>query len=96
MPYFLQGLLTKLVKSAYNNTQLPDTIDKQYDYVRKIRIQQNNMNQLFQGREITIKSPTVKDPDVINVDQVQLSKNQKTEYLKEGKCFNCGRKGYIS
>ena len=28
MPYFLQGLPTKLVESAYNSTQLPDTMDK--------------------------------------------------------------------
>ena len=54
------------------------------------------MNQLLQGRGITVKSPIVKDPDVMDVDQVQLSKNQRTEYLKEGKCFNCGRKGHIS
>ena len=54
------------------------------------------MNQLLQGREITVKSPTVKDPDAIDVDRVQLSKNQRTEYLKKGKCFNCGKKGYIS
>ncbi|PAV17366.1 hypothetical protein PNOK_0743000 [Pyrrhoderma noxium] len=96
MPYFLQGLPTKLVESAYNSTQLPDTMDKWYDYVRKIGIQWNNMNQLLQGRGITVKSPTVKDPDAMDVDRVQLSKNQRTEYLKEGKCFNCGRKGHIS
>ena len=28
MLYFLQGLPTKLVKSAYNSTQLPDTMNK--------------------------------------------------------------------
>ena len=28
IPYFLQGLLTKLVESVYNNIQLPDTMDK--------------------------------------------------------------------
>ena len=33
MPYFLQGLLTKLVESAYNSTQLSDIIDKWYDYM---------------------------------------------------------------
>ena len=33
------------------------------------------MNQLFQGRGITIKTPTVKDPDVMDIDRVQLSKN---------------------
>ena len=33
MPYFLQGLPTKLVESIYNSTQLPDTIDKWYNYV---------------------------------------------------------------
>ena len=33
IPYFLQGLLTKLVESAYNSTQLLDTMDKWYDYV---------------------------------------------------------------
>ena len=54
------------------------------------------MNQLLQGRGITVKTPAMKDPDVMDVDRVQLSKNQRTEYLKEGKCFNCGRKGYIS
>ena len=43
------------------------------------------MNQLLQGRGITVKSPTVKDPDAMDVDRVQLSKNQRTEYLKEGK-----------
>lgn len=96
MPYFLQGLPTKLVESAYNSTQLPDTIDKWYNYVRKIGIQWNNMNQLLQGRGITVKTPTVKDPDTMDVDRVQLLKNQRTEYLKEGKYFNCGRKGYIS
>ncbi|PAV21518.1 hypothetical protein PNOK_0414500 [Pyrrhoderma noxium] len=32
MPYFLQGLPTKLVESAYNSTQLLDTMDKWYDY----------------------------------------------------------------
>ena len=71
-------------------------MDKWYDYVRKIGIQWNNMNQLLQRRGITVKSPTVKDPDAMDVDRVQLSKNQRTEYLKEGKCFNCGRKGHIS
>ena len=96
MPYFLQELPTKLVEFAYNSIQLSDTIDKWYDYVRKIGIQWNNMNQLLQGRGITIKTPTVKDPDTMNVDQVQLSKNQRIEYLKEGKCFNCGRKRHIS
>ena len=68
MPYFLQGLPIKLVESAYNSTQLLDTMDKQYDYVQKIGIQWNNMNQLLQGRGITVKSPTVKDPDAMNVD----------------------------
>ena len=38
MPYFLQSLPIKLVKSIYNSIQLLDTIDKWYDYVRKIRI----------------------------------------------------------
>ena len=33
MLYFLQGLPTKLVESVYNSTQLPDTMDKWYDYV---------------------------------------------------------------
>ena len=66
--YFLQGLSTKLVKSAYNSTQLPDTMDKQYNYVRKIGIQQNNINQLLQGRGITIKTPTVKGPDAMDID----------------------------
>ena len=68
MLYFLQGLPTKLVKSAYNSTQLPDTIDKWYNYVQKIRIQWNNMNQLLQGRGITVKTPIVKNPDAIDVD----------------------------
>ena len=68
MLYFLQSLPTKLVKSVYNSTQLLDTIDKWYDYIQKIGIQQNNMNQLLQGRGITIKTPTVKDPDAMNVD----------------------------
>ena len=54
------------------------------------------MNQLFQGRGITVKSPTVKDPDTMDIDRVQLLKNQRTEYLKEGKCFNCRRKRHIS
>ena len=54
------------------------------------------MNQLLQGRGITVKSPVVKDSDIIDVDWVQLLKNQKTEYLKEEKYFNYGRKGYIS
>ena len=46
------------------------------------------MNQLLQERGITVKTPAIKDPDAMNVDQVQLSKNQRTEYLKKGKCFN--------
>ena len=96
MPYFLQSLSIKLVKSVYNNTQLLDTIDKWYDYVRKIGIQWNNMNQLLQGKRITVKTPIVKDPDAIDVDRVQLSKNQRIEYLKKGKYFNCERKGHIS
>ena len=54
------------------------------------------MNQLLQGREITVKTPTIKDPNAMDIDQVQLSKNQRTEYLKEGKYFNCRRKGHIS
>ena len=54
------------------------------------------MNQLLQGRGITVKTPTVKDPDTMDVDQVQLLKNQRTEYLKEGKCFNYRRKEHIS
>ena len=33
------------------------------------------MNQLLQGRGITVKSPIVKDPDAMDIDQVQLSKN---------------------
>ena len=33
MPYFLQGLLTKLIKSVYNSTQLSDTMDKWYNYI---------------------------------------------------------------
>ena len=53
------------------------------------------MNQLLQGKGITVKTPTVKDSDAIDIDRVQLSKNQRIEYLKEGKCFNCGRKGHI-
>ena len=96
MPYFLQGLPIKLVKSVYNSIQLLNTIDKQYNYIQKIEIQQNNMNQLLQEREITVKSSIMKDPDAIDIDQVQLSKNQKANYLKEGKYFNCGRKRHIS
>ena len=68
MPYFLQGLPTKLVESTYNSIQLPDTMDKWYDYIQKIGIQWNNMNQLLQGREITMKSSIVKDLDAIDVD----------------------------
>ena len=62
----------------------------------RLKYSGRNMNQLLQERGITVKSPTVKDPDAMDVDQVQLSKNQRTEYLKEGKCFNCGRKRHIS
>ena len=54
------------------------------------------MNQLLQGRGITVKTPAMKDPDAMDVDRVQLSKNQRTEYLKEGKYFNCERKGHIN
>ena len=54
------------------------------------------MNQLLQGRGITVKTPTIKDPDAMDIDRVQLSKNQRIEYLKEGKCFNYRRKGHIS
>ena len=43
-------------------------MDKWYDYVRKIGIQWNNMNQLLQGRGITVKTPAVKDPDAMDVD----------------------------
>ena len=68
MLYFLQGLPTKLVKSIYNSTQLLDTMDKQYNYIQKIGIQQNNMNQLLQGRGITIKTSIVKDSDTMDVN----------------------------
>ena len=54
------------------------------------------MNQLLQRRGITVKTPIVKDLNTIDVDQVQLSKNQRIEYLKEEKCFNCGKKRHIS
>ena len=54
------------------------------------------MNQLFQGREITVKSPIVKDSDAMDIDWVQLLKNQRTEYLKEENYFNYRGKGYIS
>ena len=54
------------------------------------------MNQLLQGGGITVKTPAMKDPDAMDVDRVQLSKNQRTEYLKKGKYFNCGRKRHIS
>ena len=71
-------------------------MDKWYDYIRKIGIQWNNINQLLQGRRITVKSPIVKDPVTMDVDRVQLLKNQRIEYLKKGKYFNCGKKGHIS
>ena len=32
----------------------------------------------------------------MDVDRVQLLKNQREKYLKERKCFNYERKGYIS
>ena len=54
------------------------------------------MNQLLQGRGIAIKSPIAKDPNVIDIDRVQLLKNQRVKYLKEEKYFNYGRKGHIS
>ena len=54
------------------------------------------MNQLLQERGITVKLPMVKDSDAIDVDWVQLLKNQRIEYLKEEKCFNCERKGHIN
>ena len=54
------------------------------------------MKQLLQEREIAIKSPIMKDPNMIDIDQVQLLKNQRAEYLKEEKYFNCGKKGHIS
>ena len=54
------------------------------------------MNQLLQRRGIAIKSPIVKDPDMMDIDWIQLSKNQKIKYLKEGKYFNCEKKGHIS
>ena len=47
-------------------------------------------------REITIKSLIIKDPDIIDIDWVQLLKNQRTEYLKEGKYFNYEKKRYTS
>ena len=68
--YFLQSLPIKLVESAYNSTQLPDTMDKWYNYIQKIGIQWNNMNQLLQERGITVKIPTVKDPDTMDIDRV--------------------------
>ena len=54
------------------------------------------MNQLLQERGITVKTPTVKDPNAIDVDWVQLLKNQRIEYLKEEKCFNYRKKEHIS
>ena len=38
----------------------------------------------------------MKDSDIIDIDQIQLSKNQREEYLQEEKCFNYRRKEYIS
>ena len=66
--YFLQGLLTKLVESTYNSTQLSNIIDKWYNYVQKIGIQWNNMNQLLQGRVIAIKSPIAKNSDAMDIN----------------------------
>ena len=48
--------------------QLLDTMDKQYNYVQKIGIQWNNMNQLLQERGIIVKSPIVKNPNAMDVD----------------------------
>ena len=38
----------------------------------------------------------MKNSDTMDIDQVQLSKNQREGYLQEEKCFNCGKKGHIS
>ena len=38
----------------------------------------------------------MKDSNAINIDQVQLSKNQREEYLQEEKYFNYGKKEHIS
>ena len=39
------------------------------------------MNQLLQERGITIMSSIMKNSNAMDVDQVQLSKNQREEYL---------------
>ena len=38
----------------------------------------------------------MKDSDTMDIDQVQVSKNQRKKYLQEEKCFNYGRKEHIS
>ena len=51
---------------------------------------------MLQRREVTVKLPIMKNPDIINIDWAQLSKNQRVEYLKEKKYFDYGRKKHIS
>jgi len=32
----------------------------------------------------------------MDVDAVQLPKEDRDRYIKEGRCFNCGNKGHLS
>ena len=39
-------------------------------------------------------TPKEKDPDAMDIDRLTIK--EREEYMKEGKCFRCGRKGHMS
>ena len=102
--FFTTGLKTPLVNQIYGMDTVPDTIEGWYEKASHFE------NQWQKARAITSRSnktertkkknyrPNVRErhPDTMDVDAVQLSREDRDKYIKEGRCFNCGNKGHLS
>ena len=101
--FYSRGIPSFLMKRIYGMDTVPDTIEKWYQATLRFQhvwektqeIAKGKTNPFYQNHHKN-NDHKKKDPDVMDVDAIRLSDQEKQRRYKERLCYKCGRAGHIA
>ncbi|KIO01477.1 hypothetical protein M404DRAFT_28779 [Pisolithus tinctorius Marx 270] len=99
--FFSQGLKPFIANRIHMMETTPTKITEWYTQAQKFDAKWRKVNEFSTKKEKKTFHPRnnfaeEKDPNAMDVDGVKLSKEERDQHIKEGRCFGCRNKGHLS
>ena len=96
---YQRGLSHRLLEKIYSMNQIPTTMTGWFEAASRLDNQHRRFQLVVAGLRDSVRLPPVqkarnqeRDPDAMDVDR--LTRGQTRQYMREGRCFECGEKGH--